>query len=87
MRSLVKIKSSQNGKITLSLTDIVKSYTSCEFLALKICYLTLFAKINSCENFRIYSISPAYNLTALFADGTCIPRNIERQKTEATHNR
>ena len=32
MRSFVNIKSSQNGKITLSFTDIVMSCTSCEFL-------------------------------------------------------
>ena len=45
MRSFVKIKSSQNGESTLSFTDRVISYPSCEFLASQVCYLTLFAKI------------------------------------------
>ena len=38
-------KSSKNGEITLSFTDIVKSCPSSEFLASQICYLMLFAKI------------------------------------------
>ena len=52
----MKIKSSQNGKITLSFTDICKSCLSLEFLTSQICLLTPFAKINSRENFGIYSI-------------------------------
>ena len=51
----MKIKSSRNGEITLSFTDIGKSCPSSEFLTLQICLLTLLAKINSCGNFRIYS--------------------------------
>ena len=45
MRSFVKIKSSQNAEITLSLTDISKSCPSRELLASQMCLLTLFAKI------------------------------------------
>ena len=53
----MKIKSSGNGEITLSITDIGKSCTSREFLARQVFLLTLFSKINSRKNFRIYSIS------------------------------
>ena len=60
MRSFVKIKSSQNGEITLSFTDIVKSCPSCEFLASQICYLTLFAKIKFSRKLRVYSMLHAY---------------------------
>ena len=49
MRSFVKTKSSKNGEITLSFTDIVKSCPSRDFLASQICYLTLFAKIDPPE--------------------------------------
>ena len=49
--SFVKIKSSQNGEITLLFTDIVKSCPSREFLASKICYLMLFAKIKFSRKF------------------------------------
>ena len=45
MRSFVKIKSLQNGEITLLFTDIGKSYPSRKFLAWQIRLLTLFAKI------------------------------------------
>ena len=45
MRSIVKIESSRNGKITLSITDIGKSCTSREFLEPQEYLLTLFAKI------------------------------------------
>ena len=45
LRSFAKIKSSRNGKITLSFTDAGKSCPSCEFLMWQICLLTLFAKI------------------------------------------
>ena len=37
MRSFVKINPSQNGEITLSFTDLGKSYTSLEFLTWQIC--------------------------------------------------
>ena len=56
MRNFAKVKYSQNGKITLSFTDIGKSCPSCKFKTSLICILTLFAKINSWENFQIYSI-------------------------------
>ena len=38
-------KSSRNGKITLSFTDLGKSCPSHEILTTKICLLTLFAKM------------------------------------------
>ena len=45
MQSFAKVKSSQNGKITLSFTDIGKSCTSRESQTSLICILRLFAKI------------------------------------------
>ena len=45
MQSFVKIKSSRNGEITLSLTDIEKSCPSREYLAWQKCLFTLFVKI------------------------------------------
>ena len=46
----MKIKSSQNGEITLLFTDIGKSCPSFKFLTSKICLLTLFQKIKfSCK--------------------------------------
>ena len=48
MQSFVKIKSSQNAEITPSITEIGKSCTSGEFLALQECLNTVR------ENFRIY---------------------------------
>ena len=57
----VKIKPSRNGEISLLFTDIGKSCPSREFLMSQVCILTVFAKIkfprklNSRENFRIYS--------------------------------
>ena len=56
MRSFVKIKPSQNGKITLSFTDIRISCPSGEFLMLQICLNMLFAKIKFSRKFPIYSI-------------------------------
>ena len=41
----MKTKSSRNGDITLSITDLGKSYTSREFIAPQKCLLTLFARI------------------------------------------
>ena len=40
MPSFVKIKSSRNGEITLSFTDVGKSYPSREFLKWEKCLLT-----------------------------------------------
>ena len=51
MRSFVKIKSSRNGEITLSFTDIGKSCPSCEYLTPQICLLTLFTKIKFSRKF------------------------------------
>ena len=45
MRSFVKIKFSQYGEITLSFTDIGKSFPSCEFLTSQISLLMLYARI------------------------------------------
>ena len=47
----MKIKSSKNGEITLSFTDIVKSCPSRDILASQVCYLTLFAKIKFSQKF------------------------------------
>ena len=41
----MKLKSSQNGEITLLLTDVGKSCPSHKFLTSQICLLTLFVKI------------------------------------------
>ena len=46
-----EIKSSRNGKITLSFTDIGKSYLSLNFLTSQICLLTLLAKIKFLRKF------------------------------------
>ena len=51
MRSFVKIKSSRNAAITLSFTNMRKSWPSREFLASQICLLTLFAKIKFSRRF------------------------------------
>ena len=51
MRSFVKIKSSRNGEITPSITDIGKSCTSREFLAPQQCLLTQFTKIKFSRKF------------------------------------
>ena len=45
MRSFVKIKSSQNGELILSITDMGKSYPSREFFTSLMCILMLFEKI------------------------------------------
>ena len=44
LNGIVKTKSSRNGEITLSFTDIGRSCHSNEFLTPQICLLTLFAK-------------------------------------------
>ena len=54
--SFMKIKSSQNGKITLLFTDIGKSYLSREFLMSHICLLSYLQKLNSWEKSPIYNI-------------------------------
>ena len=57
MRSFVKIKCSRNIEITLSFTDIRKSYPSREFLASEICLLMLFAKkiLAKISGFTVYT--------------------------------
>ena len=44
--SFVKIKSSRNGKITVSVTDVVKSCFSCKFLTWQICLLHIIHENN-----------------------------------------
>ena len=55
MQSFMKIKSSRNGKIILSFTDIGKSCPSRKFLTSQLCLLTLFAKISG---FTVSARSP-----------------------------
>ena len=47
----MKIKSSQNGDITLSFVNMTKSCPSREFIMSQICLLTLFAKITFSRKF------------------------------------
>ena len=49
--SLAKIKSSQNGEITLSFTAVGKSCSSCESLMSQICILMLSVKIKFSRKF------------------------------------
>ena len=51
MRSFVKMKSSRNGEIILSFTDIGKSCPSRKFLLSKVCLFMLFAKIKFSRKF------------------------------------
>ena len=51
MQSFVKIKPSRNGKITLSFTDIGKSYPSREFLTSQICLLKAVREIKFSRKF------------------------------------
>ena len=51
MRSFVKMKSSRNREITLSITDIGKSCHSREFLTSYVYLLTLFAKMKFSQKF------------------------------------
>ena len=50
-RNIVKIKSSQNGEITLLTTDIGQSNPSREIFRSQVCLLTLFAKIKFMQKF------------------------------------
>ena len=55
-RSFMKMKSSRNGEINMSFTDIGKSCPSCKFLMSQICLLTLLVKIKfSQKKIWIYS--------------------------------
>ena len=47
----VQIKSSRNGEITLSFTDISKPCPCCKIFTSQICLLTLFAKIKFSRKF------------------------------------
>ena len=53
----MKVNPPGNEEITLSLTEVGKSGPNGEFFTWQICLLTLFVKINSHKNFRIYSKS------------------------------
>ena len=55
LRCFVQIKPSQVDEITLSFTDIGKSRPCREFLTSQIYVITLFAKIEYSQNFRICS--------------------------------
>ena len=73
MRSFVKINPSPNGKITLSfITDIGKSYLSCDFLTSQICLLRLFAKIKFSRkfpNFKYSTLTWRVELARLWLSG------------------
>ena len=56
MQSFLKIKSSRNGKITLSFVNMAKSYPSQLFLMSQICLLTLFAKIKFTQKFFEFTV-------------------------------
>ena len=58
MRSFVKMKSSQNGEITLSITDKGKSCTSRKLLAPQECLSTLFVEKNPAKisGFTVFTI-------------------------------
>ena len=58
MRSFVKIKSSQNGEISLSITDKGKSCTSRKLLAPQECLSALFAGKNpeKISGFTVFTI-------------------------------
>ena len=63
MRSFVKIKSSRNGEITLSFTDIGKSYPSRDFLMSQICFNAIrenkiLAKISE---FTVYHVTGEFS--------------------------
>ena len=66
MRRFVKIKSSRNGEITLSCTDIGKSCPSRQFLTLQICLLALIAKTNSCKKIPDLQYSVKQNVCLAF---------------------
>ena len=68
MRSFVKKKPLQNGKITLSFIDIGKSCMSIEFFTSLICLLMIFAKIKfsgKFPNLQYYS-TYYWNVTPVF---------------------
>ena len=79
MRSFVKMKSSQNGEITLSITDIGKSCTNREFLAPQECLITLFAKIKflrkvpDLQYLQLKRIQNMYNWYKMIYDVNYIP--------------
>ena len=50
-RNFVKIKPFHNGEITLSFTDVDKSFSSHEILTWQICHLTIFTKIKLSRKF------------------------------------
>ena len=72
MRSFVKIKSSQNGKNTLSFTDVYKSWQSLEFFKWQMSFNTrsirkkLFSQKMS--EFTVHRHQP-YNILRLFKMG------------------
>ena len=66
----MEIKSSRNGEITLSFTDIGKSYPSHQSLMSQICLLTLFAKIKFSRKFpdlQYMLFEPAHEILVLIS--------------------
>ena len=61
MRSFVKIKSSQNGKITLPFTNIGKSCPSPNFLSSQICLKSFLTKIKLARKFPDLQYLPVYH--------------------------
>ena len=75
-RSFGKIKSSRNGKIIPSTTDIGKSWSSRELFWSRVCLLTLFAKIKFSRKFPDLQYIHGHNkrlyLLSLFVDVTIV---------------
>ena len=78
MQNFVKIKSSRFCVVTLSFSDICKSCPNREFLTSQIRLLTLFAKINFSQNFRIYSTSYSDKFLGFVRQSYCVVQNAAR---------
>ena len=66
MRSFVKIKPSRNGEITLSFTDIGKSYLSCENHALVVNFNVANMSFNAIRVYKI--IAKIFEFTVVCGD-------------------
>ena len=75
MRSFVKLKPSQKGKITLSFTDILISCTSREFLTSQKCLLMQFAKIKFSGKFPNLQYIISTNLERSGSVVECLTRD------------
>ena len=79
MRSFVKIESSQNHAITLSITDRGKSCPSREFLTSQIHLLTLLVKIKFLTKISVFTVIHAGDLVLPFCRSwayTCLARKV-----------